>query len=111
MVAAISLYLDENISPKIAEQLKRRGIDTVTVRDLGLLGDTDENHLTRATEAGRVLVTADTDFLIMVSDGTEHAGIAFGVLDALSIGDWVNRLELLANVYSPEDMLNHIEYL
>lgn len=108
---AIKLYLDENLSPKIAEQLQRRSIDAITVRDLDQLGDTDENHLARATELGRILVTADTDFLIMASEGIEHTGIIFGVQENLSIGDWVNRLELVAAVYTPDEMKNHVEYL
>jgi predicted nuclease of predicted toxin-antitoxin system len=62
LAAAISLYLDENVSPKVAVQLRRRGIHAVTVRDLGLLGDADKNHLVRATRMGFVLVTCDTDF-------------------------------------------------
>ena len=62
MAAGIRLYLDENLSPRIAEQLRRRGVDIVTVYDLGVAGDTDESHLERATGLNRVLVTADTDF-------------------------------------------------
>jgi predicted nuclease of predicted toxin-antitoxin system len=45
----------------IADQLKRRGIDAITVRDLGLLGDEDINHLERATELGYVLCTHNDD--------------------------------------------------
>lgn len=41
----VRFYLDENVQIVIAEQLKRRGIDAITVRDLGLLGDDDLNHL------------------------------------------------------------------
>ena len=63
MEAAIHLYLDENLSPKITNQLKLRGIDAVSARDLGTLGDSDESHLARATRMGRVLVTSDVDFL------------------------------------------------
>ncbi|MCA0453807.1 MAG: DUF5615 family PIN-like protein [Chloroflexi bacterium] len=43
--AVISLYLDENLSPKIAAQLRRRGMNVVTAHDLGMRGDSDENHL------------------------------------------------------------------
>lgn len=111
MAAAISLYLDENLSPTIATQLQRRGVDVITVRDLGLLGDSDENHLTRATNMKRVLATCDTDFLVMSSDGVEHTGIVFGIQENTSIGDWVKGLELICSVYSPEDMVNHVEYL
>ncbi|GAB1420699.1 hypothetical protein MASR2M15_08110 [Anaerolineales bacterium] len=73
MVAVIRLYLDENLSPKIAVQLRRRGVDIVTVHELGLTGDTDENHLQLSTKLERSLVTADTDFLIMAAEGVQHA--------------------------------------
>lgn len=65
MQAVIRVYIDENLSPKIAEQLRLRGVDSVSVRDTGGLGDKDRDHLTRATREGRVLVTADADFLRM----------------------------------------------
>lgn len=111
MAAAISLYLDENLTPKIAVQLRQKGIDVVTVYDLGLVGDTDANHLSRATQMGRVLVTADTDFLRLVAEGVEHAGIVFGVQEEHTVGDWVRALELICFVYTAEDMRNHVEYL
>lgn len=111
MAAAINLYLDENLTHKIAVQLRQKGIDVVTVYDLGLAGDTDINHLVRATEMGRVLVTADTDFLRLAAEGMEHTGIVFGVQEDHSIGDWVNALEMLCFVYSADDMKNHVEYL
>jgi predicted nuclease of predicted toxin-antitoxin system len=109
--AAISLYLDENLSPRIAEQLKLRGVDAVSVRDLELLGDGDNNHLQRATQMGRVLVTMDTDFLRIAAEGGEHAGIVFGAQEDHSLGDWVKLLELLCFVYTAEEMKNHVEYL
>lgn len=111
MAAAIRLYLDENLSPRIAEQLRRRGVDVVTVHDLGVAGDADENHLERAVRLQRVLVTHDTDFLVLAASGTEHPGIVFGVQERLGIGDWVKALDLLCAVYTPEDMANHIEYI
>lgn len=111
MAAAISLYLDENLTPKIAAQLRAKGIDVVTVLELDLTGDTDENHLVRATQMGRVLVTADVDFLRLAADGMEHAGIVFGVQEDNTIGDWVKALELVCFVYTAEDMRNHVEYL
>lgn len=111
MAAAISLYLDENLSPKIAVQLRRRGIAVVTPHDLGALGDSDVNHLQRATEMGYVLCTHDTDYLVIASTGTEHAGIVFGVQEQLAIGDWVKGLELICGVYDADNMKNHVEYL
>ncbi|MCA9996374.1 MAG: DUF5615 family PIN-like protein [Anaerolineales bacterium] len=111
MEAAIRLYLDENLSPKITEQLVLRGIDAVCVRDLGTLGASDESHLERATRLGRVLVTGDVDFLRFAAEGVPHAGIVFGIQEDHSMGDWVKKLELLCFVYSQADMENHVEYL
>ena len=111
MAVAIRLYLDENLSPRIAEQLRRRGVDVVTVHDLAAAGDTDENHLERATRLERVLVTADVDFLAMAATGQHHLGIVFGEQATHRIGDWVNALDLLCAVYTPEDMANHVEYI
>jgi len=103
--------LDENLSPRIAVQLRRRGIDAVTVHDLDVAGDTDENHLARATRLQRVLVTADVDFLVMAAAGQQHLGIVFGEQTTHKIGDWVKALDLLCAVYAPEEMANHIEYI
>ena len=50
----LRFYLDENMPVEIAKQLKSRGIDVVTARELGALGDSDEKHLRRAAEMGRV---------------------------------------------------------
>ena len=111
MEAAIRLYFDENISPKGAEQLKLRGIDAVSVRELGQLGESDESHLERATRLGRVLVTSDMDFLRFAASGIAHAGIVFGVQEDNSMGDWVKKLELICIVYSPAELENHVEYL
>lgn len=111
MGAAIRLYLDENLSPAIAEQLRLRGIDAISVRDLNLLSDSDENHLRRAVAMERVLVTADADLLVMASEGVEHTGIVYGKQNRHSIGDWVTKLELICAVYDADDMKNHVEYL
>lgn len=111
MDSDIRLYFDESVEVLVAEQMKQRGIDAVTVRDLGLLGDTDRNHLQRAAEMGRVLCTYDTDFLRIAAQGVEHAGIIFGFHDRTTYGDWMRALELICGVYTPQDMQNQVEYL
>ena len=111
MEAAISLYLDENLSPKIAHQLRLRNIDAVCVRDLGYLGDEDSNHLDRAARLNRVLVTTDVDFLRMAQEGRPHTGIIFGIQQNHTMGDWIKSLELICFVYTAVEMQNHVEYL
>jgi hypothetical protein len=111
VVAKLRFYLDENVPVEIARQLSSRGINVVTVRDLNLLGDSDENHLQRATDMGRVLCTHDSDYIQMASDGIEHAGIVFGQQEVHYIGEWVKHLELMHAVYKSDDMINNVEYL
>ncbi len=57
---------------------------------------------------GRVLVTSDTDFLVMSATEIEHAGIIFGKQEDHSLGDWVKGLELICFVYNADDMKNHV---
>jgi hypothetical protein len=107
----VRFYLDENMQVVIAEQLKRRGIDAVTVRDLGLLGDEDVDHLERARLMGRVLCTHDADYVELAQSGMEHAGIIFGQQHKHTIGDWVRFIELIYGVYTANEMRNVVEYL
>ena len=111
MAAGIRFFLDENIPIAVAAQLNRRGIEAVTVRDLGVLGDSDQNHLQRASMLGYVLCTNDADFVNLAAQGVEHAGIIFGQQHKHTIGDWVRNLELIHAILDPEDMRNHVEYL
>jgi hypothetical protein len=107
----ISFYLDENVPPEIAEQLRRDGIDVVTVGELEVLGDSDDNHLERAKQLGRVLCTHDQDYLRMNTAGTEHAGIAFAKQYEASIGGWVKALKILYTTATAEEMIGQVRYL
>jgi hypothetical protein len=94
-LSEIRFYLDENVPTEVTRQLTFSGVDAVSVRDLGLLGSADLDHLRRATELGRVLCTHDQDFLRLAAEGIEHAGIAFSPQDRASIGSWVRALRAL----------------
>ena len=110
-MSAIKYYFDENMAVEIAEQLKRVGIDSITVRDIGELGDDDRSHLQRATSMGRVLCTQDADFLRINADGVAHAGIAFGEQYLAGIGGWVKALRKLHATKSAEEVIGQVEFL
>ena len=110
-MAVLRFYLDENLPVVIAEQLKQRGIEAVTVRELGALGDEDDNHLKRAIEMTCVLCTFDTDYVQLASSGMEHMGIIIGQPEKHWIGEWVKGLTLYHTVYTAEEMKNRLEYL
>lgn len=111
MGTKVRFYLDENLQVAIAEQLKRRGIEVVTVRDLDALGEDDMTHLERASAMGYVFCTHDSDYIDLAEAGEKHAGIIFGQQHKRSIGEWVAFLELVHGVYDAEEMHNLVEYV
>lgn len=64
--------VDENLSPRLADNLAGQGHDAVHVRDLDLAHADDLAVLAYARSDDRVVVTADTDFggLLAGSDET-----------------------------------------
>lgn len=54
--------VDQNLSPILANELRRAGHDVVHTRDIDLRTADDEVILQRALDEDRVLISADTDF-------------------------------------------------
>jgi hypothetical protein len=76
----VKLYLDEDLSPRIAELLRRRGVDVSSAQDLANTQLNDRAQLDYATREGRAIVTANViDFIQLAHDAvatnTRHAGI------------------------------------
>jgi predicted nuclease of predicted toxin-antitoxin system len=90
--------------------LRRRGIDVLTAQDCRLERAKDDEHLALAAREGRVLVTQDSDFLILSATGVSHAGIAY-VRQGVPIGRMISGLLLIYNVLTADDMMNRVEYL
>ena len=106
----IKFYLDEHVPKVIANGLKRRGVDALTVVEAGLLGATDEEHLKRAKSEKRIIFTQDDDFLRLHNAGNEHAGIVYAH-QGKAIGALISGLMLIYQALETEDMINHVEYL
>ena len=61
------LLLDANLSPSLVGPLTDAGYDLVHVADLGLLAASDDTILEYAAAGRCVVVTADTDFPMMLA--------------------------------------------
>ena len=79
---SLALLLDEDLSPRVAEGLRRRGVDAVSVHEIDRANRRvpDEQQLAFATAEGRVLVTYNrADYQALDAQwrlgGREHAGI------------------------------------
>ncbi|MFV0446648.1 MAG: DUF5615 family PIN-like protein [Planctomycetaceae bacterium] len=70
-------HLDESVTTAIADGLRRRGYDCTTTADQRMIGSRDEQQAEFAVSAGRIIITADQDFLRMASTITDHPGIVF----------------------------------
>lgn len=76
----MKFYLDENLSPRIAETLRKRKIDAVSTYEVGHRELSDREQLAFASRSGRCLVTRDVrDFVRLAQEAiqtqTPHAGI------------------------------------
>jgi predicted nuclease of predicted toxin-antitoxin system len=111
MPRTIRFHVDENCAKAIAGGLTRRGIDVTTTAEAGLLGASDELQAAYCLAQRRVLFTQDQDFLRLDAAGIEHPVIAFCAKDTKTIGQILQRLVLIWEIYEPEEMAGRIEYL
>lgn len=91
--------------------LRWKGIDVTTAADAGLLHADDEQHFEFATRDQRVVFTQDADFLRIAAAGMSHLGIAYCQAQSRSIGEIINRLVLIWEIYDPQEMENRIEFV
>jgi predicted nuclease of predicted toxin-antitoxin system len=111
MPRTIKYHLDEHCDLAIAVGLRRNGIDVTTTTEVGLLGATDEEQIGYALSLGRVIFTKDSDYLRLNASGTPHAGIAYCHQQTRSIGEIIDGLVLLWEVYDPAELAGRVEYV
>ncbi|MBE9165604.1 DUF5615 family PIN-like protein [Tychonema sp. LEGE 06208] len=111
MSERIRFHLDENVKSAVARELRRRLIDVTTTIEAGLLAQTDESQLAFICEQKRVIMTHDDDFLTIASLSSEHPGIAYCQQGTRSIGQIIEALVLIYEVYTPDEMVGRVEFL
>jgi predicted nuclease of predicted toxin-antitoxin system len=111
MPRTIRFHLDEHVSHAVANGLRRRGIDVTTTTDAGLLGSEDLDQIAYGIAQRRVIFSEDDDFLSLASTGQIHAGVAYCHQHTRTIGQIVRALQLIWEIYEPDEMVNRVEFI
>jgi len=77
----VKFYLDEDISPKVAEILRKRGIDAGSAHEIGMAGASDEDQFAEAASRQTALVTRNRDdFIALTIRAFENSSPHYGVV-------------------------------
>jgi predicted nuclease of predicted toxin-antitoxin system len=113
----ICFYFDQHMPGIAVSALRRRGVDVLTAHEAGTCGTSDEDQLRYATAHGRAVVTFDADYLVLadafLASGETFAGVVYCRPDRYSQNPTRLAAELLIvhGAMTPDEMVNHVEYL
>jgi hypothetical protein len=109
------VYLDESVNPRVADGLRRRGIDVTTAAQAGKLGTADIEQLVYAEHIGAVLLTHDADFIRISAGRREknlsHPGVIYAHLHKYGVGTIVKKVAALAGANTFRDLETQIIFL
>lgn len=99
----MKFYLDEDLSPKIAQILRRSGIDALSAHETGMLEAGDLEQLEVAAREKRCLVTRNRDDFIRLTvqffnEHRPHPGVL--IIPHTIPGDQFNRIARLLKTFS-----------
>ena len=107
--------MDVHVPAAITRGLLLRNVDVLTAQMDGATELEDPDLLDRATELGRVMVSQDEDMLAEATQrqrsGNHFAGIFYAHQLGITIGQFINNLEVLALCGEPRDYADRVEYL
>lgn len=108
------LHLNEHISPRLVEQLRKYGFDVTSTLELGMIEADDDEQLAYAASQQRAIVTFNhKDFATRheqyLAEGKEHWGIVLSTEEATDV--LRRRLLRLLHTLTAEQLKNDIRWL
>lgn len=113
----VALYLDADVDPLAARELRERGHNVLSAYDAGLSRASDLEHLEYAAHEGRALVTFNIKHFAPLytawwDEGRAHAGILVSPEYKRSeIGELLRLLENVCLFATDDDLANRLRYL
>ena len=98
--------VDANLSPRVADGLRKAGFEAVHVADLGLTTATDDEIFDRAVADGLVVVTADSDFGMLLALRSTTSPSVVHLRHAAELPPPAHLALLVANLPTIEDDLD-----
>jgi hypothetical protein len=99
----MKFYLDEDLSPKIAQILRKNGIDALSAHEAGMLEASDRKQLDFAAREKRCLVSRNRDDFIKLTvqfynDRRPHYGVV--IIPYTIPGDQFARMARLLKTFA-----------
>lgn len=110
----IKLYIDEDLTDRLAVALRSRGYDVISAHEVTMRGKTDKAQLEFATRNNRVLLTRNIKHFITLQKeyykhGLLHKGIV--VTDYLPLKELIKRAIRFLNKKKMSEMGNCLDWL
>jgi predicted nuclease of predicted toxin-antitoxin system len=112
-----SIYIDEDITDRLAAVLRQRGFEAIAAHETGLVSVADEMHLTYAAEHNMILLTSNRDdFIRLAYDwmaaGRHHAGIIISPqFSDRQFGELLRLTLRLLNQVAADELVDTVCYL
>lgn len=110
----IKLYIDEDLTDRLAIALRGRGYDAISAHEVDMRGVTDKEQLEYASKRNRVILTRNVGHFIALQrkyykKGLQHEGIL--VTDYLPLKEMIRRLMNFIDKTNPANIKNTLDWL
>ena len=108
------LYLNENLSWRIARALCGYGYDVVSSHEVNMNGEPDDEQFAFAVDQHRAVVTNNfRDFVNLhtqyIAQHQDHYGVI--LTTKIPVGQLIHRLRTLCGTVSDDELMNQIRWL
>lgn len=110
----IKLYIDEDLSDRIAVALRSKGFNVISAHEVDMRGRTDKEQLEYAIKHDRALLTRNVKHFVELQreyykKGMSHSGMV--VTDYLPLKTLIRRITNFLNARQRNEIKNNLDWL